>query len=205
MPSTTPEDREAKHKHILMAAAAEFAECGFDNTSIEKIAERANIGKGTVYNYTRSKEQLFSECLQLFGEELFHLIEVTVIEVRERPLLQRVLLLSDQLADLADRRKDFVALYFRSIFGASSVGHDLAAQSAREIISRLELLMVIAQETGLLRKDAPPDLMASLIFMNRLVFSRMLDNLDLQYHTHAEQAAFLFNAHWRGLQSEPAP
>jgi AcrR family transcriptional regulator len=204
-PSTTAEDREAKRLRILIAAAAEFAEFGFDNASIEKIAERADIGKGTVYNYIRSKDQLFAECLQLFCDELFQLIEATVMGVSELTLMQRVLQLSDRLADLADRRNDFVTLYFRSIFGATSVGRDLAVQSARDIIIGVERLLVMAQGTGVVRTEAPADLLAPLIFMNRLVFSRMLDNLGLRDHSRSEQAAFLFDMHWRGIKTELAP
>ena len=203
-PSTTPEGREVKRLRILMAAAAEFAQCGFDNASIERIAERANIGKGTVYNYTSSKDQLFSECLQLFCEELRYLVEGTVVASDEAAFPQRVLLLSDRLTDLAYRRNDFVTLYFRSIFGANSRGRDLAVQSARETIGGIERLLVMGQGGGLVRTDAPVDLMASLVFMNRLLFSRMLDNLELLDHTRAEWADFLFDVHWRGFKTEPA-
>jgi len=204
MPSTSPEDREAKRLRILMAAATEFAEYGFNNTSIEKIAERANIGKGTVYNYTHSKEQLFAECLQHFCEELLNLFEVTMTGDSELTVLQRIPVLSDKLADLANRRKDFVTLFFRSIFGASGVGRDLAVQSAREIISGIERLIVQGQGMGIVRKDASAALMASMVFMNRLIFSRMLDSLELLDHTHAEQAMFLYEVHWRGFKTEPA-
>ena len=78
IPSTTPQDREAKRLRILEAAAAEFAQYGFDTASIESIASRAGIGKGTIYNYTGSKDQLFSECLQLFCDELHQLLDETV-------------------------------------------------------------------------------------------------------------------------------
>jgi AcrR family transcriptional regulator len=204
MPSTKPEDREAKRLRILVAAAAEFADRGFDDTSIEKIAERAKIGKGTIYNYTRSKEQLFAECLQLFCDELLQLFEATVTPDGDQPPTQRVVQLSDRLADLADRRSAFVTMYFRSIFGSTSVGRDLAVQSALEIIGRVEKILVLGQSAGILRTDAPAYMMASLVFMNRLVFSRMLDNLGFVEHTRREHAGFLYEVHWRGFKTEPA-
>ena len=36
IPSTTPQDREAKRLHILEAAAAEFALYGFDTADVEE-------------------------------------------------------------------------------------------------------------------------------------------------------------------------
>ena len=52
-------DKEAKKEEILSAAAAVFAEKGFSNTKMEDISKRAEIGKGTLYEYFRSKDDLF--------------------------------------------------------------------------------------------------------------------------------------------------
>ena len=213
-PSTTAEDRQVKRLHILEAAAAEFALLGFDTASVESIAERAGIGKGTIYNYTGGKDQLFSECLQLICDELRQVLgetmEETVNASTEAPLpepeaLQRVALISDRLADLARRRHDFVTIYFGSLFGVNPRGRDLVVQSARDIITGLKQLFVIGQAHAIIRDSAPADMIASLIFLNRLVFSRMLDGLDLHAHSPAEQAKFLFDMHWRGMKAEPAP
>jgi AcrR family transcriptional regulator len=45
---------------ILHAALEEFSEKGFHTTTIDSIAERAGIAKGTVYRYFSTKEALFS-------------------------------------------------------------------------------------------------------------------------------------------------
>jgi AcrR family transcriptional regulator len=200
-PSTTPEDREAKRLRILEAAAAEFAQFGFDATSIESIALRAGIGKGTIYNYIGSKDQLFFECLELFCGELRQLVEETASRSAELPLSARVPLLSQQLSALAHQRNDFVTMYFASIFGANPRGHDLVVQSAREIIAGLEQLFVAGQDSGLVRVDAPADMVAALVFINRLVFSRLLDGLHMQQHSRAERAEFLLDLHWRAIKA----
>lgn len=49
-------DRE---KHILDAARQVFGDNGFYRTKIQDIADEAGIGKGTVYEYFESKEELF--------------------------------------------------------------------------------------------------------------------------------------------------
>ena len=212
--STTVEDRQAKRLRILEAAAAEFALLGFDTTSVESIAERAGIGKGTIYNYTGGKDQLFSECLLLFCDELRQVLEETIEETMrassEVPLpepdaLKRVALISDRLTDLARRRNDFVTIYFGTLFGVNPRGRDLVVQSARDAMTGLTQLFVIGQAHAIIRDTAPADLIASLIFLNRLVYSRMLDGLDLHAHSPAEQAKFLFDMHWRGMKAEPAP
>ncbi|MEW6349528.1 MAG: TetR/AcrR family transcriptional regulator [Thermodesulfobacteriota bacterium] len=44
---------------ILEAALAEFSAQGFHNSTIDSIAERADIAKGTVYRYFKTKNALF--------------------------------------------------------------------------------------------------------------------------------------------------
>lgn len=52
-------EREARRLEIVRAARTVFAEKGFEKATLEEIAERAEYGKGTVYNYFDSKESLF--------------------------------------------------------------------------------------------------------------------------------------------------
>lgn len=51
--------KKDKNTRILEAAFALFSEKGYNNTKIVDIATRAGIGKGTVYEYYDSKEDLF--------------------------------------------------------------------------------------------------------------------------------------------------
>ena len=52
--------RKAERPHeILEAAFAEFSRNGYATTTLEQIAERAGVTKGTIYVYFESKEQLF--------------------------------------------------------------------------------------------------------------------------------------------------
>ena len=51
----------------MEAAAAVFAERGFRAARVADVAERADIGKGTVYEYFRSKEDLFLAVFQTFS------------------------------------------------------------------------------------------------------------------------------------------
>jgi TetR/AcrR family fatty acid metabolism transcriptional regulator len=50
-----------KRKRILEAAQIEFEACGFHEAKISAIAKRADVGKGTVYEYFSSKADLFDE------------------------------------------------------------------------------------------------------------------------------------------------
>src|SRR3978361_466785 len=60
---------DRKRLAILDAAAEEFRAFGFEATSMDRIAAKAEVSKRTVYNHFPSKEDLFAETLvQLFDE-----------------------------------------------------------------------------------------------------------------------------------------
>ena len=59
---------DRKRQAILAAAADQFRACGFEASSMDKIAAAAGVSKRTVYNHFPSKDELFAETLiQLFN------------------------------------------------------------------------------------------------------------------------------------------
>jgi len=91
-------DKPAQHRgarkrdEILDAAARAFAADGFDNASMDRIAELAGASKRTVYNHFGSKEALFEAVVQHLLEQ-FHAID--------RVIYRAHLPLTDQLAEFA--------------------------------------------------------------------------------------------------------
>nr|WP_312578459.1 TetR/AcrR family transcriptional regulator [Sedimentibacter sp.] len=58
-------EKNQKRKEILTSAKALFAEKGFHNTKMNEIAVRAGVGKGTLYEYFNSKQDIFDEaCIE---------------------------------------------------------------------------------------------------------------------------------------------
>jgi len=55
---------------ILNVSQALFSRFGFVKTTVDEIAKLARIGKGTVYHYFRSKEQVFAEVVKKEGDTL---------------------------------------------------------------------------------------------------------------------------------------
>lgn len=47
-----------RHRRIVGAAASLFAEVGYEQASMEAIADRAEVSKGTIYNYYQNKGEL---------------------------------------------------------------------------------------------------------------------------------------------------
>jgi len=62
-------DKEKKRRQILDAAIAVFSRTGYRRTKISDIAVEAGIGKGTVYEYFRSKQELFLQMCEHLYEQ----------------------------------------------------------------------------------------------------------------------------------------
>ncbi len=88
-------DTSRKRTEILAAAARAFTEEGFDNTSMDRIAEVAGASKRTLYNHFESKEALFSAVIEDFLGRA-----KTLKQIDYRPDLPLV----DQLERFADAK-----------------------------------------------------------------------------------------------------
>ncbi|WP_059007725.1 TetR family transcriptional regulator [Streptomyces specialis] len=77
-----PYDAEATRARIMEAATAEFAERGIDGARVDRIAERAEANKASIYSYFGNKEQLFAAVLE---RQMGELIEAIHIDPRRVP------------------------------------------------------------------------------------------------------------------------
>jgi AcrR family transcriptional regulator len=62
--------KPAAKERILNAALDVFSDKGFHLATVDEIAERAEVGKGTLYRYFANKEGLFNELVRLRMEDL---------------------------------------------------------------------------------------------------------------------------------------
>ena len=58
---------------ILEVAFVLFLNKGYDSVSISNIKKEANVGSGTIYNYFKSKEDLYDEVLNKYLINLFYI------------------------------------------------------------------------------------------------------------------------------------
>jgi len=80
---------ELRRADVLAAAAAEFAEKGFDGAQMSALAARAEVALGTLYSLFESKEQLFEAVISTSADALQEQLRAQVESVadpRERLL-----------------------------------------------------------------------------------------------------------------------
>jgi AcrR family transcriptional regulator len=85
-------------RRILRAAFDLFSEKGFDNTTVEEIAERADVGKGTVFNYFPQKTVFLHAAYQAWLERVAE--DLGPVEAWTGPARAQLGRLFDFLTDL---------------------------------------------------------------------------------------------------------
>ena len=98
---------DRKRDAIVQAAIVEFRDNGFEATSVDKVAARAEVSKRTLYNHFPSKDELFAAILHVLWETSASQLERAFEPAR--PVRDQLLeLLNSKLAMLGD--ENFLAL-----------------------------------------------------------------------------------------------
>ncbi|HHU76397.1 MAG TPA: TetR/AcrR family transcriptional regulator [Firmicutes bacterium] len=82
------EDKKAfgdKRLRIIEAATAVFSRKGFHKARVGEIAEEAEVGKGTVYEYFSSKKELFLEMIFYAHQQYGDYLEKELCQIKNFP------------------------------------------------------------------------------------------------------------------------
>lgn len=77
-----------KQKEIINAAIKEFVQSGFEKASTNEIVKRANISKGSLFNYFNSKKDLYVYLIEYSVQIIEGIVEE--IDLNETDLFKRI-------------------------------------------------------------------------------------------------------------------
>jgi AcrR family transcriptional regulator len=80
-------DKEAKRLEIMQAAIHVFAQNGIVRAKMIDIARSAGVGKGTVYEYFRSKEEIFAAAFSYYFNQM-EVLTQKALELSDEPRKQ---------------------------------------------------------------------------------------------------------------------
>lgn len=63
-------DKDQKRREIARAAMKVFSEHGFDAASMKLVAGAAGVGKGTIYEYFASKDEMIAAAIHIWLEDI---------------------------------------------------------------------------------------------------------------------------------------
>ena len=101
---------ESKHDEILAAASRVFAARQYHEVLCDEIAAEAGIGKGTIYRYFRTKEDLYFATI-LHGYEAINESLATAISTESTPERRLEKIAREILGYFWDRRYFYALLY----------------------------------------------------------------------------------------------
>lgn len=192
MPKIVDEQaRETTRKHIMREAASEFARLGFDQANINTIAERAGIGKGTIYLYFANKRELFLEMLRHIAQAQLGVIRSAL--ATQGSLQQRLERLFRAFAHLASEESDDFNVYMSALYGVNRAFQDEATKLLRDYIAVIALVLEESRARGEIRcKDVEATALMVLSLTESYVLSaRVLGNSEQAIAQQAEDVALL--------------
>ena len=159
--------RENKKIRILEAAIHLFAQNGYARTAVADIAAYADIGKGTIYEYFDSKEDLFFAVFEWYKKETGAAATVG-ISVLGASAADRLEALNNSLMSMWDEMKDVFVLVMEFWAASSSSNMRERFQAAfkqlyqdyRRIVSDL---IVDGISRGEFRDDIDPEIIAAAL------------------------------------------
>ena len=106
---------------ILEAASGLFLNQGYEETSIQQIAERADTGVGTLYGYFASKEVILQSVLGMHVEQAVERYRAAVDE--STPAMERLMKGLDTFADYIRENRPIMLAAFR-VAGSNEWGDE---------------------------------------------------------------------------------
>jgi TetR/AcrR family transcriptional regulator, cholesterol catabolism regulator len=160
--ATPPVGRRERHKQqtrerIIAAAAASFAEQGFDDTTFDDIAERADVARATVFNYFGDKQQLLRAYLG--GRRAWLQALLNDEAATEQGSAARLAQLLDTLAAVNTRNER----EWRAVLGAWRQMHDPYGEGA-PVAEVFGDVIAAGQAAGEFTTAADPRVAALLLF-----------------------------------------
>lgn len=101
--------REKRRRQIMETGLELFAELGYSSTSISRIAQKASISKGLMYNYFSSKEELLVTIIDNGIGEMFKTFDPDKDGVLTAAEFEFFI---GELFELLSERRQFYRLYF---------------------------------------------------------------------------------------------
>ncbi|MEN8653257.1 TetR/AcrR family transcriptional regulator [Streptomyces sp. 21So2-11] len=157
--------REGTRQKLYEAAVTLIAEQGFSSTTVDEIAERAGVAKGTVYYNFKSKSELFEELLRHGVGLLTASLQAAADETEEREGTKVEALDAMIKAGLVfiDRYPAFTQLYVAELWRTNRAWQSTLLVVRQEAVAVVETVLREAIENGELSEEIDIPLTAAAL------------------------------------------
>jgi AcrR family transcriptional regulator len=148
--------KEETRGRLLSTAMKLMHERGFDGITVEAIASAADVGKGTIYNYFKTKEDI----VVAFFVDLERRVQSKVarLSVKQESLEQALSSFLQYQFRLKAPHLHFVRIFYTQVFARPEQMYPYVVELQAIIDPPLIHLFESLQERQLLRRDVPMEL-----------------------------------------------
>ena len=146
-----------KRMEILKAAVDLISERGFERTTVDEIASRANVGKGTIYLYFENKEKIFIAIMENGIQALIRRMDEILSESGD--FRQRFEAMLKEHLEFAEDHREFYQVLIKERLNMKLIGdkgaQDRIMEKHQKTHQQLTQFMQIGIDQNQLRNGDP--------------------------------------------------
>jgi AcrR family transcriptional regulator len=192
-------EKQQRRDEIIRAAEKVFFTKGFDNATMDDIAEQAELSKGTLYIYFRSKEDLH----MAVAHEAVAMLRGAVagIEKMKGNALEKLVSMGRATIEFSEKFPDHMkSIIYIEGFELQQVS--FSASELRDVIykeSPVGLVIKIIEQgvrEKVIRDDIPPPIIAHTLWMQMISVMRFIHNESTMIQMLELSPSALYESHF---------
>jgi AcrR family transcriptional regulator len=144
---------EVRHQAIVDTSAHVFARRGYHATGITELCEANDLGKGALYHYIGSKEELLAAIHDRVMDEV--MIGADRVAAAGGSPSEQLAMMGDELLDVIHRYPDHVWVFLHEFPALTGARAEQFRRRRRGFESRVEAILRAGVESGEFRKIDP--------------------------------------------------
>lgn len=189
---------QLRHQIIIEAASELFSVKGYNNTTMDEVAEKAELAKATLYKLFPAKEDLYYKVIENVFEQ-FNLIAENAMK-KDNKLKEKLTWFIKDLIEHFIKKSDCFLLLIKEMNMIDIP--DLKKNLLLEIHGRLNTILAVELKTGIKNKEIrkiDTDKVAKIF--NQMIFGYHLTNLFKEHDDKKRNEAviFLINLLFEGI------
>lgn len=177
MPKVSADYKAKRRQEVIESALLCFAEKGFESSTMDDIVERSGTSKGLVYNYFKSKEELYTSLMEERSSNMF-------LTLREK--FQQLKTGTEKLKEIfsyylesskKEGYQDYLKVHFEWIIYASRNGNlkqEMVDRYEKEVCTFVEDIIKEGIAHGEFSPNITPESIATIFWAN-------VDGISLAY------------------------
>lgn len=201
MTSRKERETEFRRKAIVEAAREVFFEKGYNGTTIDNVAARAEFAKATLYKFFKNKEDLYLSVVEDVFREINEIAEKAMME--DLPVRDKFALFIDRLITRFSDHADFFRLLMREVGRINMAGWKGSPHA--EIHDKLNDILARELNRGIKQKQIKKiDALRAAQVFNHMVYAYHMNNLFYEHDEKMRKEAvdFLVSVFFDGIGME---